>query len=193
MSQLSVQEQVPVARAFGLLAGFAGESELLEAARGVHEAGYVRFDVFSPYPIHGMDQAMGLGRSHLGWFVLVAAIAGSATAVGLQWFCNALDYPLITQGKPYFSWQAFVPVTFELMVLFAAFAAVIGMLVLNGLPAWYHPTLRYDVFARATDDGFFLAIEADDTKFDREKTRQLLLTLGAQSVTLLEDAEEAGR
>ena len=88
-----------------------------------------------------------------------AGAAGVVTALGLQWYTNAFDYPLITQGKPYFSWQAFVPVMFELMVLFGALGAVVGMFALNGLPQWYHPTLKHDRFAKATDDGYFLVIE----------------------------------
>ena len=90
---------------------------------------------------------MGLKRSKLGWIVAGAAMAGLLTAVGLQWYTSVLDYPLVTQGKPYFSWQAFIPVTFELSVLFAAFGAVFGMLLLNGLPAWYHPALKHEAFA----------------------------------------------
>lgn len=176
----------PPTAPWGLLAEFDSDTALVAAARAVREAGFRRWDTHSPFPIHGMDRAMGLGRSPLGKIVFVAGLLGAATGMGLQWFANAYDYPLITQAKPYFSWQAFVPVTFELMVLFAAFAAVFGMFLLNGLPQWYHPALKSDHFARASNDGFFLVIEAADKHFDPQQTRRLLEANGAVVVTELE-------
>jgi hypothetical protein len=172
---------------YGLLAEFDGPNALLAAARRTRAAGYKRFDVFSPYPIHGMDGAMGLKRSKLGWLVAGCALAGAAVAMGMQWYCNVYDYPLITQGKPYFSWQAFLIVTFELTVLFSAFGAVGGMLLFNGLPRWYHPTLKHDRFVGASDNRFFLAIEAADPKYSPVETAGFLADLGAGDVVPIEE------
>ncbi len=172
---------------FGILAEFDGPGALLAAARATRKAGYQHFDVYSPYPVHGMDLAMGLNRSKLGWIVAGGAITGVTVAMGLQYYANVLDYPLITQGKPYFSWQAFLVVTFELAVLFSAFAAVFGMFFLNDLPAWYHPALKQEVFTGASDNRFFLAVEAKDEKFELEKTGNFLKQIGAISQVVLED------
>lgn len=172
---------------WGIIAEFDGPESLIEAAAQARAAGYRRFDVYSPFPVHGMDAAMGLGRSRLGWIVFACGAIGAIAAMGLQWYCAAVDYPILTAAKPYFSWQAFVPVTFELMVLFASFGAVIGMLILNGLPQWHHPVFNHQAFARASDDGFFLAIEADDPQFDVEKTGAFLSEIGGKAVTVLEE------
>jgi len=129
---------------------------------------------------------MGLNRSRLGGIVLVGGVVGALSALALQWYTSAVDYPLITSGKPYFSWPAFVPIIFELGVLLASFGAVIGMLALNGLPRWYHPLLKYDRFVRASDDSFFLAIEAGDKKFDADRTATFLEQLGGRNVDPLE-------
>ncbi len=173
-------------KTWGLLAEFDSPGAILRAARETRDAGYKRWDVHTPYPIHGMDPAMGLGRSKLGWIVSGGALTGFLVAMGLQYYVN-WEYPLIHQGKPYYSWQAFLVVGFELSVLFAAFSAVLGMFALNGLPQWYHPTLKHDVFARASDDRFYVAIEASDDKFDPVQTREFLQSLGAVSVVELED------
>jgi hypothetical protein len=171
-------------RNWGLLAQFDSPGALLRAARGLRNAGYCQFDAHSPFPVHGMDSAMGLGRSHLGWIVSGGAVAGAMTALVLQYYTN-WEYPLIHQGKPYYSWQAFLVVTFELTVLFAAISAVVGMFVLNGLPCWYHPTLKSGRFAVATDNGFFISLELKETEFD--EARKVLNELGATSVEELED------
>jgi hypothetical protein len=181
---------VATAGLYGMMAEFDSPDDLLHIAATLREAGYRRWDVYSPFPVHGMDHAMGLGRSPLGWIVLLGGIAGIATALGMQWFMALQNYPLITAGKPISgpaAWIPFIPVTFELMVLFSAFAAVIGMLLLNGLPQWYHPTLKRDSFARATDDGFFVVIEAADGKFDVDGTKALLEEHGGRNIELLED------
>lgn len=170
---------------WGMLAQFDSPGAILRAAREVRKAGYKHFDVHTPFPVHGMDTAMGLGRSHLGWIVAAGAFAGAMTAIGLQYFVG-WDYPLVHQGKPPFAWQPFVVVTFELAVLFSSFAAVIGMFALNGLPQWYHPTLKSATFARASNDRFMLSIEAQDPKFNPQTTRALLESLGAITVEELE-------
>ena len=172
---------------YGAMGEFDSAEALLAAAKAVRAAGYTRFDVNSPYAIHGMDQAMGLGLSKLGWFALVGGVVGALCGMGLQWYANSQAYPLITGAKPYFSWQAFIPITFEVMVLFAAFGAVMGMLWLNGLPRWYHATLKSDRFAKASDDGFFLVIEAADAKFEAIAVRQFLQMIGGREIAVLED------
>ena len=178
MSQMISQ---PAENTWGLLAEFDTPGAVLRAARETRQAGYRRFDVHTPFPVHGMDLAMGLGRSHLGWIVAGGAVVGALAAFGGQVYCN-WEFPLIYQGKPYQSWQAFLVITFELSVLCSAFAAVLGMLFLNGLPRWYHPTLKSPAFARASNNRFFLSIEAADEKFALEATRQFMQQLGALSV-----------
>jgi molybdopterin-containing oxidoreductase family membrane subunit len=172
--------------AAGVIAEFRGPHDLLSAAKQVRRAGYRAFEVYSPYPIHGMDEAMGLGRSKLGWIVIIAGAAGAAGAYGLQYYTSVMDYPLITAGKPYNSWQAFLPVIFELGVLLASFAAVLGMLALNGLPRWYHPVLKHAPFVRASDDGFFLTVDASDARFNINETAELLERAGGRNVAPLE-------
>lgn len=172
---------------FGVAAAFEGPKELLAAVKRVHLAGYRKFDVHTPFPVHGMDEAMGLKRSKLGWIVFLCGAFGLVFAMAMQWYANAFDYPLIKQGKPYFAWQAFIPVTFELMVLFAAFGAVFGMIALNGLPCWYHPTLKSDGLAKLADDGFYLVIESRDMQFEAGKTVEFLAAIGSKSVCVLEE------
>ena len=139
--------------------------------------------MYTPFPVHGMDQAMGMGRSKLGW--IIAAAGRFLTAVGLQYFV-AWDYPLVHQGKPFYAWPPYTIVCFELTVLFASFAAVLGMLYLNRLPMWYHPTLKPMSFAKVTNDGFFLTIESRDGKYDPVKTKEFLEQLGAMTALLEE-------
>ena len=174
------------ATSWGLLAEFESPGAILAAAGAVRRAGYKRFDVYTPYPVHGMDGAMGLSRSGLGWIVSAGAAAGALTGLLLQVYVN-WEYPLIHQAKPYQSWPAFLIVTFELSVLFAAFAAVGGMIVLNGLPCWYHPTLKSQRFARVGDNRFYLTIETADEKYDAAKTRELLQSIGASAIEELEE------
>ena len=180
------QATAPTSSAWGLLAQFDSPGALLRAARETCAAGYTRFDVYTPFPVHGMDQAMGLGRSRLGWIIAAGALAGFITAVALQYFV-AWDYPLVHQGKPFYAWQPYTIVCFELTILFAAFAAVFGMLFLNDLPRWYHPALKPASFAKVSDNGFFLTIESRDAKYDALKTREFLEQLGALQVEALEE------
>jgi hypothetical protein len=166
-------------RNVGLLAEFANPGDLYAAVKAVRKAGYARIDTFSPFPIHGMDKAMGLGPSRLGYLVIVGGLSGVAAAFLMQWWMGAFDYPLNIGGKPSFAWEASVPVAFEITVLFAALTAVAGMLALNGLPQPYNPLFYSERFGRATDDGFFLQISAADRRFDRGNTAGLLRDLGA--------------
>ena len=175
-----------VGQTYGLLAEFKTPAEIYEAAAQVKEKGYRHFDCHTPFPVHGMEKAMGLGDSHVGWIVLFSGMTGGALGLLLQWWTSAVDYPLIIGGKPFFSYQAFVPVTFELTILLSAFGAVFGMLALNRLPRLYHPVFKVPEFRRASDDRFFISIEARDPRFDLEETRQFLEGLGAEQVTELE-------
>jgi hypothetical protein len=171
---------------YGALARFNGPAELLGAVGRLHELGYRRLDAHSPFPIHGMDRALGLGRSKVPVLVLAGGVFGAAFAQAIQWYQSAVAYPLITGGKPFNSTEAFVPITFETTILYAAFGAVIAMLALNGLPRLYHPVFRGKSFARASDDSFFVSIEAGDALFDRRETIALLELLGGTEIELIE-------
>jgi mono/diheme cytochrome c family protein len=166
----------------GLLAEFAGPEALKEAAERVRDAGYRRWDVHSPFPVHGMDRAMGIRPTILPWLVLGAGISGGAAALLLQWWTNAVAYPYLISGKPLFSLPANIPVTFEVIVLFSALAAFASVLALNALPRYAHPVFSVDRFRRVTTDGFFLSIDASDPKFDETETRLLLASAGATAV-----------
>ncbi len=181
-ASMGVYESEPV---YGLLAEFADPAALLHAAAKVREAGYRHFDVHSPFPIHGMDKAMGLGNSLVGFFTLGGGITGFALAYWLQWWTGAVAYPLNISGKPFFAIEPSIPIIFELTVLFSAFGAVAGMFALNGLPRPHNPLFYSRNFTRATDDAFFLHIAASDKRFDLGETRQLLTDLGGYHIELL--------
>jgi hypothetical protein len=172
---------------YGALARFEGPGELLAAARHLRDTGYSRLDAYSPFPVHGMAEALGLRRSKVPAVVLAGGIVGAVFAQTLQWYQSSIAYPLITGSKPLNSVEAFVPITFETTILYAAFGAVIGMLALCGLPRLYHPVFRGRSFARASNDGFFISIEARDPLFDADLTTTLLASLGAADIELIED------
>ncbi len=169
----------------GVLARFANPAELIDAAKKIRAAGYEKFDCHSPFPIHGMDDAMGLKRSPLGFIVGAMTITGASLGMGLQGWVAAIEYPLVISGKPFFSWQAFMIITFALFVLFGAFGAVFGMLHLNGLPRLHHPVFYSDKFAKATDDAFYVSIEAEDKSFDEAKIQAFLTSIGGVDVELV--------
>jgi hypothetical protein len=176
---------------YGLLAEFSDPGQLLHAAEATREKGYRHFDTHSPFPIHGMDRAMGLGNSKVGFFAFGGGLTGLATGYLLQWWTSAVDYPINISGKPFFAIEPSVPIMFELTILFAAFGAVAGMLALNGLPRPYNPLFYSDRFRRATDDAFFLHVAASDPQFDAESTAQDLREMGALHVELVQDDETA--
>ncbi len=180
-----LRPSLPQGERFGALAEFATPAALYEACEGVRDAGYTRWDAHAPFPVHGLDRAMGLRASRLPWISLVMALGGAATGMGLQGWVSTIAYPLVISGKPFFSWPAFIPVTFELAVLGGAVGAVFGMFALNQLPTFYHPLFSSARFERASDDGFFISIEAWDPKFDASQTVELLRRLGATSVELV--------
>lgn len=183
---LPLVNRLPQGPYYGVLAQFASPVELYHACERVRDEGFTRWDAHTPFPVHGLDKAMGLKRSPLPWIVLVMGLTGAALGFGLQWWVHAKAYPLVISGKPYFSWPAFIPITFEVAVLFAALGAVVGMLALNRLPMHHHPLFKSKVFERVTDDAFFISIESWDPRFDPAGTRKLLESLGARSVELLE-------
>ena len=170
----------------GLLAEFSDPGALYDAVKGLRERGYTRLDTFSPFPIHGMDRAMGLPVSKLGFLVFGGGLTGLLLGVWLQWWTSAVDYPINISNKPLFGIESSVPIMFELTVLFSALTAVGGMLALNGLPRPYNPLFYSDRFGRATDDAFFLHVAAADGTFDRAKTAADLRGLGATGIEYID-------
>ena len=167
---------------YGLLAEFDTPTELVAAAEKVRDAGYKKTDAFSPFPLHEIDEALGIKRSILPFLVLGGGIVGLLTGLGLQYFVHVVDYPIIVGGRPFFSLPAFIPASYELTILLAAFAAVFGMIALNGLPQPYHPVFNVPRFALATREKFFLLIERKDQKFDYEQTKSFMESLNPQEV-----------
>ena len=175
-------------KTYGALAFFKTPGELLEAARKVREAGFKKFDCHSPFPIHGMDQAMGLSRSVVGYVSGICALLGGSFGMWLQWWTSTVDYPLVISGKPLFSFQAYVIVTFGLTILGAALGAVIGMLMINRLPRYFHGSFYSSNFGRFSDDAFVVSIESDDEKFDEAQVQSFLSSIGGQDVEIVRGA-----
>ncbi len=176
------------AKIYGVGAEFDSAAELYHAAERIRDAGYKKWDVHSPFPIHGMDEAMGLSKSPLGYFVFFGGASGLLAAVALQWFTNVFDYPLVVQGKPtdlVGTLPAFFPVIFELTILFSAFTTILGLMLLTGLPRWNHPVFEWDRFVKFSDDGFFAVIEARDAQFDSDKVSEFLESLGGRNITFI--------
>jgi len=171
---------------FGLLAEFETPGDLMRAAALVRDRGYQRWDCYSPFPVHGLDRAMGIRDTRLPWVVLGGGVVGCAVAIVMQWWMNASNYPLIISDKPLWSLPANIPVAFELTVLFSALTAFLAMFVFNGLPRFFHPVFRSERFRRVTNNRFFIAIESADPRFDVEKTETLLREAGAKHVEWLE-------
>lgn len=172
---------------WGLLAEFGGEAELVTAARMVREAGYTRTDAYMPYPSHEVIHALGVKRSKVPLIVFLGGAIGAVGGYLMQYWMSAIDYPLNIGGRPLNSWVSFIVVTFELTILLGAISGVLGMFALNRLPQPYHPVFNVPAFqAAASRDGFFLAIEAEDEKFDRQATMDLLRRAGAVRVAEVE-------
>ena len=176
-------------KVYGLGAEFESAAALMTAAEKIRDSGFSHWDVHTPFPIHGMDKAMGLGKSKLSAVVFVGGLLGMLTGVALVSIPSFVLYPIIVHGKP-FNWAtfpAFFPIIFELTVLFSAFTAVGTMFAMNTLPRLHHPVFNWDRFKRFTDDGFLMVIEARDAKFSETRTKALLEEIGAKNVTLIQD------
>ena len=182
-------EAAQVPELYGLLVDFDNVDDLVVAAGRVRDAGYEKWDVHTPFPVHGLDDAMGVRATRLPYVVLLAGIAGAGGTLLLQWWTNAIDYPYIVSGKPLFSLPANIPITFELIILFSALAAFGGGLALSNLPELFHPLLANRRFRRATTDGFFLGVDAADPQFDEAKTAEVLRSLGAGNVEIVHRPE----
>lgn len=174
-------------KTYGLIAAFDHTPELYHACEQVRDAGYSRWDAITPFPVHGLDAAMGIRRSRVPRISLVGGVTGFITGMTLIWFTGAVDYPLIVGGKPYFSPLFAFPVAYELTILFTAFATILGMFVLNGLPRHHHPVMTAPQFVRALDDRFYIVIEATDPKYHATATRELLARIGGRDIAELED------
>ena len=160
---------------FGLMAEFKTPEELVEAARRVRDEGHRDFDCYSPFHVHGLTEAMGFRERAMRYVVLVCGCTGALSGYFLQYYSAVMDYPIHIGGRPLHSWPAFIPITFECTILFAALGAVLGMLLLNGLPLPYHPVFNVPRFS--TSQGFFLCLEAKDPKFEAARSRKLLESL----------------
>lgn len=161
-------------KVYGLVAEYDDPDAILKAAQYAYQEGYRDMDAYSPFPVHGLSEAVGFPKTRLAWFTLAAGLAGAAGGFFMQWFASVVHYPYEIGGRPDFSWPAFIPVTFEMMILFAAFATGIMMILLNGLPMPYHSVFNAKNFERASSDRFFLCIEAKDKKFDATSTKRFL-------------------
>jgi Protein of unknown function (DUF3341) len=171
----------------GLMAEFENPNALVAAAYRAHFEGYRKMDAYSPFPIEELHEALGAHHTRLPLIVLIGGLLGCAGGYLLQYWANAIAYPLNVAGKPFNAWPMFIPVTFECTILGASLAAVLGMLALNGLPMPYHPVFNVSRFALASRNRFFLCIEARDPKFDIERTRGFLKALGSREVTTVDD------
>lgn len=174
----------------GMVAEYDSTPDVFHAAEKIRDAGYKRWDVHSPFPIHGIERAMGHGKTRLPYIVFAIGLGGAFAGWLLQYWITAVDYTGFTvQGKPYDAWEPFVMVIFELGILHAAFAALIGMLMLNGLPRWNHPLFSSERFLATSQGRFMIVIEADDPSFDPDETRRLLEETGGTGITLIEDED----
>jgi len=172
---------------YGMIAEFNTSADILHAAEKVRRAGFRRWDVFTPFPVHGMDKAMGLKNSKVGWFSFLGGVTGYTTGMLMIWWMNAFDYRIVVGGKPMFSPYGAFPPSYELTILFGAFGAIGGMLFLNRLPRLHHPLLKHRRFALATHDKFYVVIETDDPKYSETETRKLLEAAGSKHIELVEE------
>jgi hypothetical protein len=172
----------------GLLAEFDTAADIFEAAIKCRDAGFTKWDVYTPFPIHGMDDAMGVKKSAVGWFTFCGGLTGFSAGMTMIWFMNKFDYPLVVGGKPLFTPLFAFPVSYEMTILLSAFGTLFGMFFLNQLPKLYNPLLKNVRFKKASDDKFFICIEATDPKYSAEGTRDFLTSkCHASVVELVED------
>jgi hypothetical protein len=175
---------------FGIIAEFDHPQTLLDAANKALDAGYSRMDAFTPYPVHGLAEAIGFNEAKVPWIVFLGGFTGAAGGMGLQWWVSTQAYPLNIGGRPLFSWPAFIPPAFETTILLASFGAVFGMILLNRLPQPHHPVFEAPNFERASQDRFFLLIEARDPAYREDEVMSLLQGTKALNVSLINEKEE---
>ena len=166
---------------------FSSAKDLYDAAGKVRQAGYTKWECFSPIPVHGLDAQMGYSRSKVPCFTLAGGVTGFFTGMLIVWFMNAFDYPLIVGGKPYFSPIYPFPVFYELTILFSAFGTLFGMFFLNGLPRHNHPVFEHPNFGKTGDDQYMIVIEVEDPKFDEDDTQNFLREVGGDDVQIIRE------
>lgn len=174
-------------KTYGIIAAFDSTPDLYHACEQVRDAGYRRWDAHTPFPVHGLDAAMGIRRSKVPRISICGGITGFTTGMSFIWWANSYEYPLVVGGKPYFSPMFAFPVSYELTILFTAFATIIGMFILNKLPMHYHPVQKASQFVRALDDRFYIVIEAADPKFNPAATAEFLRKIGGRDIEELEE------
>jgi len=172
---------------YGVLGQFEAPEDLVRATAAVREEGYEKFEAYTPFPIEEMPQALGFKPTPVAWIMFAGGVTGAISGYLLQFYVAVIAYPINVGGRPLNSWQSFVPVVFEMTVLFAALSGLVGMLWLNGLPLPHHPLFGVPAFERATRDGFFLCLESSDPRFDEDSARRLLQRLGAHDVVVVAD------
>ncbi len=175
------------AKVYGVIGEFESPEALLDAVRAARSRGFEKLDALTPFPVHGMDEALGEPRSKLGYFVVALGVLGAVAALLLQWWTGVKSYPLVIGGKPLFAFEFSIPITFEMTVLAASFGAVLGMLALNGLPRLYHPVFNYTRIHAASDNRFLLVVESPGAAFRAEEAREALESLGASNVEVVMD------
>jgi hypothetical protein len=173
-------------KVYAVMGDFAEPDQLVEAGRKIRSLGYTKLDAMSPFPVHGIDDAIGIPRSKIGWIVICAAVLGMLTAQVLIYYVGVINYPLVIGGKPLFDFTFTIPPTFELTVLFSSICTFLCTWGLSGLPRLYHPSLNYKKAHKASDDRFILVIESDDPKFDPQQTAADLAGVGAENVEVVE-------
>ncbi len=176
----------------GVIAEFEHEADILAAAEAAYAAGYRKMDAYSPHPVDGLAEAMGFTKNRVPLIVLLGGLSGGATGFMMQWFSAVVHYPIDVGGRPLNSWPAFVPITFELTILFSAFASILGMLILNGLPKPYHPVFNAANFDSASSDRFFLCIESSDPMFETEGVKGFLEGFEPKSLSVVPVESDPG-
>ena len=184
-----VHQQVTKPRLYGIMAEFDSPEKILAAALRARDEGYKAMDAYTPFPMEELTEALGIKHTTLSLFVLCCGIIGGLTGFFMPYFAAVIDYPLNIGGRPLNGWPQWIPIPFELPILFAAIGAVVGMIFRNGLPRPVHPVFNLDRFERATRDRFFLCIEATDPKFDRVQTERFLAGMNAESVSPIDSVE----
>jgi hypothetical protein len=172
---------------YGIIAEFETPADAISAATKVRDAGFRRWDVYTPFPVHGMDKAMGVKSSKVGWFAFLGGVIGYTSGMIMIWWMNAYDYPIVIGGKPMFSPYSAFPPSYELTILLGSFGSLLGMLFLNRLPRLHHPLLKHGRFKLATHDRFFVVIETADPKYSETETRKLLESAGSKHIEMVED------